>query len=99
MATYMQTGKMAVNAPVTLNFPDPDVLKRLIIAESGFIFDPLLGKSYSTNSVGLIILKYLQNGKNLDEIIEGITKEFRVSREDAERDIIEFINSLQSQMK
>jgi hypothetical protein len=92
-----QTGKMAVHTPP--NFPDPDVLKRLIIADSGFIFDPLLGRSYSTNDIGVIILKYIQGGKTLDEIIEGITKEFKVSREVAERDIIEFIDSLQGQMK
>lgn len=99
MATYRQTGKMAVNAPITFNLPDPDILKRLVIAESGFIFDPLLGKSYSANSVGLLILKQIQNGTTLNELLETITKEFSVSREDAERDIVEFINSLQGQMK
>lgn len=99
MPTYRQTGKMAVNNPSALSLPNPDILKRLVVAESGFIFDPLLGKSYSANRVGLAILRSLQDGKKLDEIIDGITKEFMVSQEDAERDIIEFINSLQGQMK
>ena len=99
MPTYRQTGKMSVNAPITMNFPDPDILKRLVITESGFIFDPLLGKSYTANSIGLLILKYIQDGKNLDQIIEGVTTDFNVSQQDAERDIVEFINSLQGQMK
>jgi len=99
MTIYRQTGKMGVHVPVTVNFPDPDILKRLVVSDSGFIFDPLLGKSYSTNSAGLIILKYIQSGKKLDDIIENIIEEFNVSREVAERDIIDFVNSLQGQMK
>lgn len=98
MASY-QTGKLAVYAPVSVFFPHLDLLKRFIISDSGFIFDPLLGKSYSTNNTGLTILKYIQAEKNLDQIIEAIIKEFSVSREDAERDIIEFIDYLQGQMK
>lgn len=99
MPTYRQTGKMSVNAPSTINFPDPDILKRLVITESGFIFDPHLGKSYSANSIGLLILQYIQAGKNLDQIIEDVTKDFNVSQQDVERDIVEFINSLKGQMK
>lgn len=99
MPTYRQTGKMSISAPSAINFPDPDILNKLVITESGFIFDPHLGRTYSTNSVGLFILKHIQNGENLDQIIEGVTKDFSVSREDAERDIVEFINSLQGQMK
>jgi hypothetical protein len=99
MATYRQTGKMAVNVPATFNLPNPDVLNRLVISKSGFIFDPILGKSYNTNNTGLIILKKIQSGSNLDQIIGEITKEFGVTREEAERDIIEFIQSLQGQMR
>jgi len=97
--TSYQTGKLAVYAPLSLYLPDLDVLKRLVISDSGFIFDPLLGKSYSTNQIGLIILKSIQGEKNLNQIIDGLIKEFNVSRENAERDIIEFIGSLQGQMK
>lgn len=99
MATYRKTGKSAVHSPSSIIYPNPDVLKRLIIANSGFIFDPILGKSYSTNNIGLVVLKYMQNGMKLDEMIEAIIKEFHVTRENAERDILEFINSLQGQMK
>ena len=99
MPTYRQTGKMSLSAPSTINFPDPDIFKRLVITDSGFIFDPHLGKSYSANSIGLLILKYIQDGKNLDQIIEGVANDFNVSKLDAERDIVEFINSIQGQMK
>jgi hypothetical protein len=99
MAAYRQTGKMSLNAPISINLPDSDVLKRLVVADSGYIFDPILGKSYSTNSVGIVILKHIQNGENLDEILGVLTREFAVSREDAERGVIDFINSLQGQTK
>ena len=99
MPTYKQTGKMAVNVSNTIHFPDPDIIKRLVITDSGFIFDPHVGKSYSANSIGLLILKYIQDGKNLDQIIQVVIKDFNVSALDAERDIAEFLNSLQGQMK
>lgn len=99
MAAYRQTGKMTINAPRTINFPDPDLIKRLVVADSGFVFDPQLGKSYSINSVGLIIIKYIQEGANLDQIIAGVTKDFEVSQKDAERDILEFVNLFQGQIR
>jgi hypothetical protein len=34
-----------------------DVIKRLAVNDSGFVFDPVSGKSFSTNETGKAILK------------------------------------------
>lgn len=99
MTTYRQTGKMAHIDAESTYFPDPEVLQRLIITDNGFVFDPLRGKSYRINSNGLIILKYIQSGANLKQIIENLSKEYHVSREVIQRDVDEFVISLQSQIK
>ncbi|CAM2930354.1 PqqD family protein [Legionella worsleiensis] len=80
-------------------FPNPDVLKRLIITESGFVFDPLRGKNYRINSNGLAIIKYIQEGSNLGQIIEKLSEEYHVTREVIEHDIQDFFTSLQQQIK
>jgi hypothetical protein len=99
MAIYRQTGKMTQINPETNFFPNPELLQRLIIMDNGFVFDPLRGKSYRISSNGMTIIKYIQNGANLDQIVENLSNEFHVTREVIERDIDEFIISLQSQIK
>jgi PqqD family protein of HPr-rel-A system len=71
-------------------------LQHLAINEEGFIFDPLTGESFTTNKTGVFILKRLQEGKSEDKILEELVEEFDVSREVAERDLIDFIQKLRS---
>ncbi|RUR17819.1 PqqD family protein [Legionella sp. km535] len=99
MATYRQAGKMTEVEVETNYFPNPEVLKRLIITESGFVFDPLRGKNYRVNSNGLAIIKFIQDGSNLAQIIEKLSEEYHVSREVIEHDIQEFFTNLQQQIK
>ena len=99
MATYRQTGKMTQINPESNFFPNPELLQRLIIMDNGFVFDPLRGKSYRISSNGMTIIKYIQGGANLEQIVENLSKEFHVTRDVIERDIDEFIISLQSQIK
>ena len=71
-------------------------LKRIAVNENGFIFDPQTGISYTTNSTGMEILKKLRETNNTDEIRDHLVKEFEVSKEEAERDIIDFLELLKS---
>lgn len=99
MAIYRQTGKMTQLVPDAPHIPNTEILQRLKIMDNGFVFDPLSGKSYSINPNGLIIMRYIQEGMKLDQIISNLCKEFQVGREVIERDIHEFIISLQNQIK
>ncbi|HHG75154.1 MAG TPA: HPr-rel-A system PqqD family peptide chaperone [Persephonella sp.] len=71
-------------------------LSQLAINEEGFVFDPLTGESFTVNQTGLLILKDLKEGKSQEEIIKDITENFEVSQEEAERDLIDFIEKLRS---
>ena len=71
-------------------------LSQLAINDEGFIFDPSTGESFTVNNTGLFILKNLKEGKSQEEIIEGLTEEFEVSAEEAERDYVDFIEKLRS---
>jgi hypothetical protein len=99
MVTYRQTGKMTEVAAETNYFSNPEVLKRLIITDSGMVFDPLRGKNYRVNDNGLMIIKYIQEGSNLEQIIEKLSEEYHITREVIEHDLQEFFTSLQQQIK
>ena len=69
-------------------------LQRLAISDEGFIFDPETGNSFTVNQTGLFIIKLLKEGKSPEEVVEALTKEFEVSPEEAQRDLIDFLEQL-----
>ena len=69
-------------------------LNHLAVSEEGFIFDPETGNSYTVNQTGLFILELLKEGKSQDEIVDALTEEFEVSPEEAQRDLIDFLEQL-----
>jgi len=71
-------------------FPSQDILQRLALNDSGFVFDPESGRSFTANAVGLYVLRFLQNHSTADELLAAIEADFDVNRSDAERDITEF---------
>ena len=71
-------------------------LYQLAINDEGFIFDPLTGESFTVNRTGLFIINRLKEGKKEEEILQGLLDEFNVSKEVAERDLIDFLEKLKS---
>jgi hypothetical protein len=71
-----------------------EILKRLAISDSGFIFDPVTGESFTANLTALAILRLARNGESPRGLAEALTQEFEVEVEDAERDLIEFAGQL-----
>ena len=83
--------------PQDKRLPPVDVLQRLAISESGFIFDPASGHSFSVNSTGLEILRILQKDADFDKLSEWLKNTYQVDERQLERDIIEFFGLLRSQ--
>ena len=71
-----------------------DIIKNLAISDSGFVFDPTIGKSYTVNESALWILKQLQQDQSFEMIELLIIEEFDVTNEQAERDLGEFFEQL-----
>ncbi len=69
-------------------------MRDLAISKNGFVFNPSTGESFRTNEVGRLILEMLQEGRPNEEIVERILEEYDVSKEEAERDLLDFLNML-----
>jgi hypothetical protein len=69
-------------------------LKDLAISESGFLFDPYSGSTFTLNSTGRFILQLLMEGKEIEDIESALRKKFEVGDEDLRSDIYEFVNLL-----
>lgn len=66
------------------------IKKNIAISESGFIFNPGKGESFSTNAIGMQIIKLLQAGKDKDEIKDEIMNEYVVDEVTFEKDYYDF---------
>ncbi len=71
-------------------------LHQLAINEEGFVFDPTTGESFTTNQTGLAILKGLRGDQIVSKIAEGLTEQFEVTIDQAERDVTDFIDHLRT---
>jgi hypothetical protein len=66
------------------------VNKNIAISESGFIFNPGTGDSFSTNSIGQEVIRMLNEGKTRDEITQGILDRYEVERGILEKDLDDY---------
>lgn len=80
-------------------FPDPETVGRLALSDSGFVFDPSTGRSYSVNESGLAILRLLQKPADLEQVVEALQQKFAGEPPILERDVIEFASVLRGQIK
>lgn len=84
----------------SVDLPKADVLMRLALSDSGFVFDPVTGNSFTVNGSGLAILRRLQQqGSDLAGTVASLCEEFDVEAMAAERDVIEFANLLRNAFK
>jgi len=80
-------------------FPALEVLNRLAVSESGFVFDPASGHNFTVNETGLVLLRLLLKEQRLDQILETLSKEFDAEPREIERDVIEFISTLRENVR
>jgi len=62
-------------------------LKVLALSDTGFVFDPTTGNTYTLNESAVFILKALKKGNDRQEIARTLTQEFDVSELQAEEDV------------
>jgi hypothetical protein len=70
------------------------LLKDVALSETGLVFNPVTGESFSANPIGIGILNSLREGKSNVQICEQLVAEFNVDAATAERDILDFMNLL-----
>ena len=72
------------------------IRKNIAISETGFIFNPLTGDSFSGNETGLFVLHMLQEGKETESILERFRERFDLDKNSAEMDLGDFFTMLKS---
>ena len=68
--------------------------KNIALSDSGFVFNPSTGDSFSTNPIGIEIIKRLKEGKNMDEVKAALLKQYTTDESTVERDCYDFANML-----
>jgi hypothetical protein len=72
------------------------VPENIALSDSGFIFLPSTGETFTLNEIGKQIFKLLQAKKSIEEIRNQILQEYDVDPITLERDIEDFILRLKS---
>lgn len=69
-------------------------LKGLALSETGFLFDPTTGHTYTLNRTGCEILKWMREGVEEPRLVGKIAEAFHVTADDAELDCVAFVKQL-----
>ncbi|MBC8147398.1 MAG: PqqD family protein [Bacteroidetes bacterium] len=72
------------------------IKKNVAISDSGFIFNPESGESFSVNPIGVELFNLLNDGKEFDEIKSHIIENYNTDEATVERDYNDFIGILKN---
>lgn len=70
------------------------IKKNLALSDSGFVFNPSTGDSFSANPIALEIIKLLKEGEDIGHIKVALRKRYKIDEETLERDCDDFVNML-----
>ena len=70
------------------------MLENLAVSDSGFVFDPTSGATFTLNASGLVILNALREGLSLDETVARLRDRFDEVGGDAKDDVLDFVARL-----
>lgn len=68
--------------------------KNIALSESGFVFDPSTGDSYSLNEQAQEIVRMMNEDKSLEQISERITGIYDIDKPGFEKYYFDFVGSL-----
>ena len=68
--------------------------KNIAISETGFVFDPNSGDSFTLNGIGKEILELLQESKSKSDISYNILNKYEIDEYTFERNYEDFIGML-----
>ena len=66
----------------------------LAVSESGFVFLPTTGETFTVNECGRTILRALQESRTIDEITQALLANYDTDQASIERDVSDFIGQL-----
>jgi len=63
----------------------------IALSDSGFVFNPASGESYTVNPIGVEIIQLLKDGKSIAEVSELILKNYNTDFTTIDKDLNDFI--------
>jgi len=72
------------------------IKKNIAVSDTGFIFNPSTGDSYSVNPIGLEMLKLLKEEKEDSSIVDYIQNNYLIAGDTVEKDLYDFKNMLEN---
>ena len=72
------------------------IKRNLALSDTGFVFNPSSGDSFSVNPIGLEILNLLKEGKSEDEIKKELLARYQCESDQVEKDYYDFIKMLET---
>jgi PqqD family protein of HPr-rel-A system len=69
-------------------------LKDLAISDSGFVFDPFSGGTFTLNETGRTVLQALREGLSESEIIDRLRTDFDAVTPKVEEDVRDFVRTM-----
>jgi len=67
------------------------IRKDIAISESGFVFNPSSGESYTVNGIGIELFKYIKEEKSYEEIRDLIIDKYDANEDVFEKDYQDFV--------
>ena len=71
-----------------------NIKKDVAVSDSGFVFNPATGDSFSVNPIGMEIIRLMKEGKSTDEISNFVYENYNVELTTIEKDIQDFTEML-----
>lgn len=73
-----------------------NINKNIAISETGFIFNPTTGDSFTTNRIGHDIIRLLQAGHDPADVLTAIYNQYSIDRQTLEKDVADFMYMLKN---
>ncbi len=70
------------------------IKKSIAISESGFMFNPITGESFTVNPIGFEIIQMINDGLESAQIIETICKKYQIDPQTFDKDLTDFTGML-----
>jgi len=67
-----------------------NIKKNIAISDSGFIFNPNSGESFSVNPISNKIMEWMKEGKSDEEIINLVLDSYSIDKDTVEKDYYDF---------
>ena len=71
------------------------IKKDIALSDSGFVFNPSSGESFSTNGMGVELFNYIKEGKLFSEIRNIILEKYDTNESTFEKDYQDFVAILE----